>query len=72
MPTYTFLDGTLRVTKWRASGAARGRPGGAVLRLGGHQIADELRSLGLPKRALATSAVARFQASFGPAETLSA
>jgi hypothetical protein len=71
IPTYTFLDGMLRATTWETSGGARGRPGGAAIRLGTGPLADELRSLGLPKRALATSAVAAFRARFGPAETLS-
>ena len=47
-----------------AEGVA-GRPGGATLVLGDHPMADELRSLGLPKRALFSSSAARMPATFG-------
>jgi hypothetical protein len=70
LPTYTFCDNALLVTSWETAGRARGRPGGATLRLGDHPIAEELRGLGLPRRALASSAVARFSARFGPAREL--
>ena len=69
--TYTHLDDTLRVTEWRSRGAARAQLWGASVRLGSHPIADELRSLGLPKPARMTSVRPRFRASFGPAEVLS-
>ncbi|MGZ4138741.1 MAG: acetoacetate decarboxylase family protein [Actinomycetota bacterium] len=60
LPTYTELDGVLRVTKWSTLGArALGRPGGGRLHLGTHPIAKELQALGLPKRALAVQTVPR-------------
>jgi hypothetical protein len=40
-----------------------------VVRLGdGHPVADELRSLGLPKRSLMTTSVALMSATFGAPE----
>ena len=69
-PTYTVLDGVMRVTTFRSKGVAMARPGGATLRLGTGPIADGLRSLGLPKRAVATSSMQHFRASFGPTEVV--
>jgi hypothetical protein len=57
----------------RAMQGARGfgvRLGGAELELGRGPIADELRSLGLPKRALMSTWMEHFHASFGAAEKL--
>ncbi len=55
MTTYTFIDGALHKTVFASGGEGVGfRLGGAELTLGRHPIADELRSLGLPKRALMT------------------
>jgi Acetoacetate decarboxylase (ADC) len=72
-PSYSFRDGVLRRTQWQTSGAGvSGRPGGATLVLGDHPMADELRSLGLPKRALFTSATSHMRASFGAAEVVTA
>jgi hypothetical protein len=70
---YSFLDGVLRCTPWtvRPTGV-RGGPGGARLDLGDHPIADELRSLGLPKRAAFSSTIDRMGASFGPAQVIAA
>jgi hypothetical protein len=71
LPTYTNLDGTLRKTSWELQCKPRGRFfGGASLQLGRHPIADELRSLGLPKRAFMTTISASFRSTFGPAEVL--
>ncbi|MCA1726310.1 MAG: acetoacetate decarboxylase family protein [Actinobacteria bacterium] len=67
-PTYTYLDGVLRRTEWESFGTPRGRFGGASLHLGDHPISDELRSLGLSKRALFTSTNTDFGATFGGAE----
>lgn len=69
---YSFLDGVLRCTAWtvRPSGV-RGGPGGAALVLGDHPIAEELRTLGLPKRAVFSSTIERMGATFGPAEEVS-
>ncbi len=53
---YSRADGVLRRTAWSMDvSGVRGRPGGAVLALGDHPIAKELRGLGLPKRAAFSS-----------------
>jgi hypothetical protein len=70
-PSYSFADGTLRRTAWTTSSeGTSGRLGGATLTLGDHPMADELRSLGLPKRALFSTSAAQMQASFGAAEVV--
>jgi len=70
-PSYSFRDGVLRRTPWvTSSEGVTGRFGGATLVLGDHPVADELRSLGLPKRALFTSHAAQMQATFGAAEVV--
>ena len=72
-PSYSFRDGVLRRTEWETSAeGVSGRPGGATLVLGDHPMADELRSLGLPRRALFTSHATRMRASFGAAEVVTA
>jgi hypothetical protein len=72
-PSYSFADGILRRTEWTtASQGTAGRVGGASLVLGDHPMADELASLGLPRRALFSSSAAQMQASFGPAEIVTA
>jgi len=70
IPTYTNLDGRMRKTTWRVECSPRGRPGGATLHLGRHPIADELRAVGLPKRAMFTSVSPDFRASFDTAEII--
>ncbi len=62
---YSHIDGVTRCTRWemRPSGM-RARVGGAELKLGDHEIAAELRSLGLPRRALMSSSVARLAMTF--------
>ena len=53
MTTYTFIDGVPHRTPFSSGGTGVGfRMGGTELTLGQHPIADELRSLGLPKRAI--------------------
>jgi hypothetical protein len=47
------------------------RFGGARIELGEHRIADELRSLGLPKKPLFSTAIGRMRGSFGAPATLS-
>ena len=70
-PSYSFRDGFLRMTPWTTtSEGVSGRFGGATLVLGDHPMADELRSLGLPRRALLTAHAARMRASFGAAEVV--
>jgi hypothetical protein len=51
--TYTHIEGVPHVTAFRSGATGAGfRMGGAEIELGSHPIADELRALGLPKRAL--------------------
>ncbi|MBI2704735.1 MAG: acetoacetate decarboxylase family protein [Actinobacteria bacterium] len=72
MSCYSWCDGVLRRTSWvtRNQGTT-GRIGGAVLELGAsHPMTDELRGLGLPKRALFTMSTPRMSASFGPPEII--
>ncbi len=72
-PSYAFADGVLRRTLWTTSAeGTAGRIGGASLVLGHHPMADELRSLGLPKRALFSSSASQMQATFGAAEIVTA
>lgn len=71
VPTYSWRDGVLRRTGWEVSaGGVRMRPGGARLTLGHGPLAEEIRSLGLPKRALMTTTIASFRVRFGPSETV--
>ncbi len=70
-PSYSFRDGVLRRTEWTTeSDGVTGRFGGATLVLGDHPMADELRTLGLPRRAVFTSHAAQMRASFGAAEVV--
>jgi Acetoacetate decarboxylase (ADC) len=68
MTQYSHLDGVTReiVSEMRNFGM-RVRLGGARLRLGDHPYADELRALGLPKRAFATQSSANVEMTFGDA-----
>ncbi|GAC66282.1 acetoacetate decarboxylase family protein [Gordonia soli] len=63
---YSQLDGVLRRTPWRLTSTTgtRTRIGGASLRLGTHEIADELRSLRLGRHALMTSSVEHITMTF--------
>ena len=65
MTTYTFIDGVAHRTAFSSGGEGVGfHLGGAELALGTHPIADELRSLGLPKRALMTMWMEHMHGSF--------
>ena len=71
LKTYTFADGTPREVPWEMkTSGVRLRPGGARLQLGNHPYADELASLGLPKRAMASGSVANVDMTFGDARIL--
>jgi hypothetical protein len=70
LPTYSLRDGTVRRTEWEQSASVRARLSGAKLELGEHPIAAELRTLGLPKRALMCSTMTGMQACFGAATTI--
>jgi hypothetical protein len=68
---YACRDGVLWKTPSAMGGDAVGmRLGGASLSLGDHPIAAELRSLGLPKRALMSTWVGRMHASFDAPQKL--
>jgi len=55
MKTYTYIDGRLHTTTFTSGASEVGFAlGGATLELGDHPIADQLRSLGLPRSALMT------------------
>jgi hypothetical protein len=72
MSSYSFTDGVLRRTPWvTGSERATGRPSGVQVALGhGHPMAEELRSLGLPRRALFSMTTGNMRASFGLPETI--
>ncbi|MBF6173278.1 acetoacetate decarboxylase family protein [Nocardia blacklockiae] len=65
MRTYTYRDGVLRGTPWLMEPArVRMRLGGSRIELGDHPIANELRALGLPARALFTSHIGALRMAF--------
>lgn len=65
---YSHIDGVTRCTPWRMEPSGmRARPGGATRILGNHPIADELRSLRLPRRAVMTSTISRLAMTFDDA-----
>lgn len=71
LAAYSHLDGTTRRTAWEMNPrGVRTRLGGATLRLGAHPIAEELRALGLPRRALVTSSIPDLKMTFGDAVTV--
>ncbi|MGV5046277.1 acetoacetate decarboxylase family protein [Rhodococcus pyridinivorans] len=68
LAAYSHIDDVTRCTTWEMNpSGVRTRLGGATLRLGTHPIADELRSLGLPRRALTSSSIADLRMVFGNA-----
>ncbi|WP_422750032.1 acetoacetate decarboxylase family protein [Mycobacterium sp. WMMD1722] len=71
LTAYSHLDGVTREIPWemRNSGM-RVAVGGARLRLGDHPYAQELRSLGLPKRAFASQSSANVEMTFGDAREI--
>ncbi len=69
---YTSLEGVLRRTPWVMNpGAVRGRPGGARIQLGDHPVADEMRALGLPGRALFSTRIGLLRMRFEDAQEVS-
>lgn len=71
LQTYTCMDGVVRRTPWHMQAQqVRSRPAGAAVRLGDHPVADELRALGFPRRALLSTAVGHAQLTFADAELL--
>lgn len=70
---FSFRDGVLRRTRWELRGSgSRMRPGGVRVTLGSGEIAAELRSLGLPKRALMSGCIAEVAMTFQAAEVVAA
>ena len=71
MTTYSFVGGVAHKTAFSSGADGVGfHLGGATLTLGAHPIADELRSLGLPKRALMTMWMERMHGRFEAAQPL--
>jgi hypothetical protein len=68
---YTAIEGVAHTNEFRSGAEGFGvRMGGAELTLGEGLIADQLRSLGLPKKALMTTWMEKMYASFGPSVKL--
>lgn len=71
LDAFSFHEGVLRRTRWELRGSgSRMRPGGARVDLGAGEIAEELRSLGLPKRALMSGCIGDVQMTFQAAEVV--
>ncbi len=72
MTAYARIDGVTRRTPFESrTTGVRGGPMGATLVVGDrHPMALELRSLGLPRRAIASSVIGNMAATFGAAEVL--
>jgi Acetoacetate decarboxylase (ADC) len=69
LDAFSFGDGILRRTRWELRGSkSRLRPGGCRVELGTGALADELRSLGLPKRALMSGCIGQVAMTFQAAE----
>ena len=71
LDAFSFREGVLRRTRWELRGSgSRMRLGGARVELGTGEIAEELRRLGLPKRALMSGCIRDVQMTFQAAEIL--
>jgi hypothetical protein len=69
LDAYSFRDGVLRRTSWELRGSgSRMRAGGVRVELGRGEIADELRSLGFPRRAMMSGRVDHVAMTFQAAE----
>jgi len=67
--TYSYIDGALHKNPFASSAEELGiRMRGAEIELGAHPIADELRSLGLPKPALMSMWLGKMKGRFDAAE----
>jgi hypothetical protein len=70
--TYSYIDGVLHQTPFVSSAQELGiRLGGAEIELGAHPVADELRSLGLPKPALMSLWMGKMKGRFEAAQRCS-
>ncbi len=66
---YSLLDGVVsRIPSDMSAEDLGARRGGATIELGSHPMADELRSLGLPKKALFTTYLGKMSGRFYAAE----
>jgi hypothetical protein len=71
LTTYTLIGGVPHATRFSSACEGFGvRLGGAELRLGEGPLADELRGLGLPRRALMTTWMEHMRGRFDPARAL--
>ncbi len=69
MQTFTYIEGALHRTPYRSAATGVGKfLRGARISLGDHPIAQELRSLGLPKRPMASAWMEKLNAQFDPAQ----
>jgi len=69
--TYTYIEGAAHRTPFVMAGSEVAlQLGGAKLELGDHPIADELRSLGLPKRPLMSTFMGKMTGRFEAPEKL--
>jgi hypothetical protein len=67
--TYSYIDGVLHETTFVSSAEDLGiRLGGAEIELGAHPVADELRTLGLPKPALMSMWMGKLRGRFEAAQ----
>jgi Acetoacetate decarboxylase (ADC) len=67
--TYSYIDGVLHETTFVSSAEDLGiRLGGAEIELGAHPVADELRTLGLPKPALMSMWMGKLKGRFEAAQ----
>jgi hypothetical protein len=70
--SYTRLDGITREMRAQQHASdIRGRIGGVRLRLGDHPVANELASLGLPKRAMMSMSIGQVDMTFGDSTVVS-
>ncbi len=71
LATFTFIEGILHRTAFRSGADGFGvQLGGAELTLGGGPLAAELRSLGLPRKALLTTWMERMSGRFEAAQKI--
>ncbi len=71
LDTYTHIDGKPHRTSFRSSASGVGMSvGGTELTLGDHPVSDQLRSLGLPKKALVSMWMQHMSARFDPPQPL--
>jgi hypothetical protein len=68
--SYSHRDGVTRETAFEMTqkDGVRNRPGGVRMWLGEHPYAEELASLGLPKRAMLSSSIQHAEMTFGDAQ----